>query len=60
MSIYQSIRRFLTDEKGPTAMEYAFLLALIVAVCLLGIKSFGTATSASFANSANSITKAGS
>ena len=59
-TIFQSIRQFLADEDGPTAMEYAFMLALIIAVCLLGINSVGTATNASFSNSANSITKAGS
>jgi pilus assembly protein Flp/PilA len=59
-SLLKSVRRFLADESGPTAMEYAFLAALIICVCLLGINAVGTATSASFQNSANSIGKAGS
>lgn len=43
MSKYAArIRRFLTDEDGPTAVEYAVMLALIVIVCLTAIRSVGT------------------
>ncbi len=49
------ISRFLASEEGPTAVEYSVMLALIILVCLAAINSFGTATSASFANSATSL-----
>ena len=36
------VRKFLVCEDGPTAVEYAVMLALIVVVCLAAIGSIGT------------------
>jgi pilus assembly protein Flp/PilA len=55
MIFANKVRRFLTSEDGPTAVEYAVMLALIIIVCLVAIKSVGTNASASFTNTANSI-----
>ena len=41
-------RRFLVSEEGPTAVEYAVMLALIVLVCLTAITSIGTKASTTF------------
>jgi pilus assembly protein Flp/PilA len=41
---------FLTKEEGPTAVEYALMLALIVVVCLVAITSLGTAANSTFGN----------
>jgi pilus assembly protein Flp/PilA len=54
----KKILRFLQAEDGPTAVEYAVMLALIVLVCIAAIQSLGTQTSASFENSATSISDA--
>lgn len=35
------VRRFLRDESGPTAVEYAVMLALIVLVAALSIQGIG-------------------
>ena len=43
------------DEDGPTAVEYAVMLALIVVVCLAAIRSVGTNAKTTFNNIANSI-----
>ena len=49
MSKYiNSIKKFLKSEDGPTAVEYAVMLALIVILCLTAIKSVGTNASARF------------
>jgi pilus assembly protein Flp/PilA len=48
-------RRFLAAEDGPTAVEYAVMLALIVVVCLTAISSLGTRTSTTFNNISNSL-----
>ena len=40
--------RFLVSEDGPTAVEYAVMLALIVIVCLTAISSLGTGTKTTF------------
>jgi pilus assembly protein Flp/PilA len=34
--------RFLQDESGPTAVEYAVMLALIIGTCVAAITTFGT------------------
>lgn len=38
----QKVHRFLASEDGPTAVEYAVMLALIVIVCLTAITNIGT------------------
>ncbi|HEY4307950.1 MAG TPA: Flp family type IVb pilin [Pirellulales bacterium] len=51
------VQRFLKSEDGPTAVEYAVMLALIVIVCLAAIQSIGTNANTTF----NSVaTKLGS
>jgi pilus assembly protein Flp/PilA len=54
-SFAQRVRRFLTSEDGPTAVEYAVMLALIVVVCLVAITSVGTQASTTFSNVAGSL-----
>jgi pilus assembly protein Flp/PilA len=54
-SLAQKVQRFLVSEDGPTAVEYAVMLALIVIVCLTAISSVGTNTKATFTKVANSI-----
>jgi len=44
----QKVQRFLVSEDGPTAVEYAVMLALIVIVCLTAIRSVGTNANATF------------
>ncbi|NLS92567.1 MAG: Flp family type IVb pilin [Planctomycetaceae bacterium] len=47
-SLAQKVQRFLVSEDGPTAVEYAVMLALIIIVCLTAISSLGSATSDQF------------
>jgi pilus assembly protein Flp/PilA len=49
------VRQFLVSEDGPTAVEYAVMLALIVIVCLAAIGSIGTNAKTTFTNVANSL-----
>jgi len=49
------ILRFLRSEDGPTAVEYAVMLALIVIVCLTAVQSLGTNAKSKFTNVANSL-----
>ncbi len=37
----KTVRHFLVSEDGPTAVEYAVMLALIVIVCLTAIQQVG-------------------
>ena len=39
---------FLKAEEGPTAVEYAVMLALIIVVCIAAITSLGKSTNSTF------------
>ena len=47
--------KFLVSEDGPTAVEYAVMLALIVVVCLTAIQAIGTNPSTTFQNITDQI-----
>ena len=49
------IVRFLQAEDGPTAVEYAVMLALIIVVCITAITALGTNANATFTSVSNSI-----
>ena len=59
-SILKNVRRFLTDESGPTAVEYAVMLALIVIVCLAAIQTIGTQARTAFQKVGTSLQTANS
>ena len=42
------VREFLKSEDGPTATEYAVMLALIIMVCLGAITGIGTKVESMF------------
>jgi pilus assembly protein Flp/PilA len=42
--------RFLGNEEGPTAVEYAVMLALIITVCVVAIATLGSNTNNVYAN----------
>jgi len=48
--IAQSVKNFLVSEDGPTAVEYAVMLALIIVVCILAITAVGTSASETFSD----------
>ena len=50
-----SIKRFINDESGPTAVEYAVMLALIIVVCLAAISFVGGRTSQVFSTVGSSL-----
>src|SRR6478735_275554 len=50
-----NVKKFLKSEDGPTAVEYAVMLALIVIVCLTAISSIGTNANAKFQQSADAL-----
>jgi pilus assembly protein Flp/PilA len=49
-----NIQRFLIEfcrrEDGPTAVEYAVMLALIIVVCIGAITTLGSNATATFSN----------
>ena len=51
-----SVKRFLKSEDGPTAVEYAVLLSLIIVVCLAAIGVLGTNANSKFSAAADYLT----
>jgi pilus assembly protein Flp/PilA len=56
----QSVLNFLKDEDGPTAVEYAVMLALIIVVCITAITALGTNASNTFSYVGTQVGKASS
>jgi len=44
----KNVVAFLRNEDGPTAVEYAVMLALIIVVCITAITTLGTNANATF------------
>ena len=47
-SLTKIVVEFLKKEDGPTAVEYAVMLALIVVVCIAAITTLGTNANSTF------------
>ena len=54
-SLKQKLVNFLKREDGPTAVEYAVMLALIIVVCIAAISALGSNTSNTFNYVANVV-----
>jgi pilus assembly protein Flp/PilA len=46
------LKKLLREEDGPTAVEYAVMLAMIVVACIGAVNQMATATADSFDTSA--------
>lgn len=53
------VRQFVKSEDGPTAVEYAVMLALILVACITIVSSLGTSVSKTF-STVNSSMSGGS
>ena len=56
----QSVVSFLKDEDGPTAVEYAVMLALIIVVCITAITALGSNANNTFSYVGVQVGKTGS
>ena len=54
-NLLQKIQRFVRSDDGPTAVEYAVMIALIVLVCFASIQAVGTNTAPVFQRTAQSL-----
>jgi pilus assembly protein Flp/PilA len=54
-SLRQKLVHFLKQEDGPTAVEYAVMLALIIVVCIAAISALGSNTSNTFSYVGNVV-----
>lgn len=51
----QSVVNFLQREDGPTAVEYAVMLALIIVVCIAAVQTIGTKSKTTFETVGNAL-----
>ena len=50
-----SIVDFLIKDEGPTAVEYAVMLALIIVVCIVAITTLGSNANQTFTTVGNAV-----
>ena len=48
MKVVKNVVEFLKKEDGPTAVEYAVMLALIIVVCIAAITTIGSNANSTF------------
>ena len=53
--ISQTVTDFLVKEDGPTAVEYAVMLALIIVVCIAAVTTLGSNANSTFSYVGSSI-----
>ena len=51
-----AVKQFITSEEGPTAVEYAVVVALIIIGCIAAIGIFSDALSGWFTDTAATVT----
>jgi pilus assembly protein Flp/PilA len=54
-ALKQHLVNFVKREDGPTAVEYAVMLALIIVVCITAITTLGTNSNATFTKVGNAV-----
>jgi pilus assembly protein Flp/PilA len=54
-NIMECVKNFLQPEDGPTAVEYAVMLALIIVVCITAITALGTNANKTFTTVSNAV-----
>jgi pilus assembly protein Flp/PilA len=54
-NLTKNIVKFMKREDGPTAVEYAVMLALIVVVCIAAITAIGGASNQTFSQVGSAI-----
>ena len=57
-AITNRVRSFLIEDAGPTAVEYAVMLALIVGALIVSVGQLATATRSNFDTSGAAINSA--
>jgi pilus assembly protein Flp/PilA len=55
-SLKQHVLNFLVHEDGPTAVEYAVMLALIIVVCIGAITTLGNNANTTFTSVGDAVT----
>lgn len=54
-NLREKLVKFFKSEDGPTAVEYAVMVALIIVVSIAAITTLGTKVSSTFSGAASAI-----
>ena len=54
--VISKVTNFLVSEDGPTAVEYAVMLALILVAVIVTVRAIGTNANAQFTTVKNALT----
>jgi pilus assembly protein Flp/PilA len=54
-ALLHALTKFLSDDSGPTAVEYAVMLALIIVVCITAITALGSNANNTFSYVATQV-----
>ena len=52
------LRHLVANEDGPTSVEYAVMLAMIIVVCVVSVRAVGVALAENFDNSNSEMVEA--
>ncbi|MBD3266381.1 Flp family type IVb pilin [bacterium] len=52
---FQAVKTFILSEDGPTAVEYAVVVAMIILACIAGLSLFGTNLNTWFNTTAGNV-----
>ena len=56
--MFRSVRKLLGDRRAATAIEYGFILALVVLALMVGLRSLALTTTGMWNNIANDVARA--
>jgi pilus assembly protein Flp/PilA len=59
-SLIRSVGEFVRREDGPTAVEYAVMLALIIVVCIAAIATLGSNSNKTYSKVGSAVGTTGS
>ena len=59
-NLTNAVAKFIKSEDGPTAVEYAVMLALIIVVCITAVTTLGSNANKTFTSVGTAIGGAGS
>ncbi len=54
-SVTRKFLNFINDDSGPTAVEYAIMIGLILLVCITAIAIMGQSTSDSWSDTSDKV-----
>jgi len=57
-TLMNRVRRFMASEDGPTAVEYAVMLALIIVACIVVIQNLATSVNSTFQKTTTTLNTA--